>query len=87
MPQETDSGVRAALVDATGCIASGIHEITGSPAPGDSPSNALLKNIFESMMDTSPQSQETAAAALIQVTLYAVAVRIVWSSLCETGAM
>lgn len=80
MLQDPDSSVRAALLDAIGCIASGMHAVTGSPAPGDAPGNALLKDIFESMMDMSHHSQETAAAALIQVTPSAAAT-IVFSSL------
>ncbi len=65
--QDPDLAVRAAVVEATVTVAANLEALSGSPAPGDAPSNPLLRDVFDGLTDTNPAVQHTAAACLVQV--------------------
>ena len=65
--QDPDLAVRAAVVEATVTVAANLEALSGSPAPGDAPSNLLLRDVFDGLTDTNPAVQHTAAACLVQV--------------------
>ena len=59
--------MRAAVVEATVTVAANLEALSGSPAPGDAPSNPLLRDVFDGLTDTNPAVQHSAAACLVQV--------------------
>ena len=59
--------MRAAVVEATVTVAANLEALSGSPAPGDAPSNLLLRDVFDGLTDTNPAVQHAAAACLVQV--------------------
>ncbi len=65
--QDPDLAVRAAVVEATVTVAANLEALSGSPAPGDAPSNPLLRDVFDGLTDTNTAVQHTAAACLVQV--------------------
>ena len=65
--QDPEPGVRAAVVEVTVTIAANLEALSGQPAPGDAPSNPLLRDVFDGLTDVNPCVQHTAAACLVQV--------------------
>lgn len=55
------------MADAIGSLAAGLQDVSGSAGAGDAPYNLLLKDIFDGMNDFDHGVQQTAAAALVQV--------------------
>ena len=64
--QDPDPGVRAAVVEVTVTIAANLEALSGHQAPGDAPSNPLLRDVFDGLTDVNPCVQHTAAACLVQ---------------------
>ena len=64
--QDPEAAVRAAVVEVTVTIAANQEALSGHQAPGDAPSNPLLRDVFDGLTDVNPCVQHTAAACLVQ---------------------